>query len=112
MSRPYRADQVGSLLRPLELLQARDQFAKGALSREALKEKEDAAIQHALERQRDIGLEIFTDGEFRRQTWITDMADAVDGFVSQSRTVEWPGPGGGPEPSSSKVVGARLEPRR
>ena len=46
----------------------------------------------ALERQRQIGLEIFTDGEFRRGSWITDMAEAVEGFVPQSRIVEWRGP--------------------
>ncbi len=112
MPRPYRADQVGSLLRPPELLAAREQFAHGHLSREALRAQEDAAILKALERQRDIGLEIFTDGEFRRGSWITDMAEAVDGFVPQSRSIEWRGPGGGVEPSTSSVVGARLSPRR
>ena len=61
-----------------------------------------------------MGLEIFTDGEFRRESWITDMADAVDGFVPQSRTVQWHTPAGdlSPEPSTSQVVGARLKPRR
>jgi 5-methyltetrahydropteroyltriglutamate--homocysteine methyltransferase len=112
MRRVYRADQVGSLLRPPALLAARKQAARGALSKEALREQEDAAILQALERQRQAGLEIFTDGEFRRGSWITDMADAVDGFVPQSRIVEWRGPGGGAEPSTSNVVGARLAPRR
>ena len=112
MARPYRADHVGSLLRPAELLSARDQFAHGQLSREALRAQEDAAIIHALERQRDIGLEIFTDGEFRRTSWITDMAEAVDGFVPQSRIMEWRGPGGGTEPSTLRVVGGKLSPHR
>src|SRR5439155_18917090 len=112
MPRPFRADHVGSLLRPPELLAAREQFARGSLSAEALREQEDAAILNALDRQRQVGLEIFTDGEFRRQSWITDMADAVDGFVPQSRMVEWRGPGGGTEPSTANVVGAKLEPRR
>jgi 5-methyltetrahydropteroyltriglutamate--homocysteine methyltransferase len=112
VARPYRADHVGSLLRPPELLAAREQFAKGVISREALREKEDAAVLRALERQRQVGLEIFSDGEFRRASWITDMADAVEGFVPQSRTVEWRGPGGGAEPSTSNVVGAKLKPRR
>jgi 5-methyltetrahydropteroyltriglutamate--homocysteine methyltransferase len=109
--RPYRADHVGSLLRPRELLAAREQVSRGTLSRDALREQEDAAILKALERQRQVGLEIFTDGEFRRESWITDMADAVSGFVPQHRTVEWRGPGGGPEPSTSSIVGAKLEPR-
>jgi 5-methyltetrahydropteroyltriglutamate--homocysteine methyltransferase len=112
MPRPFRADHVGSLLRPPELLRARDQFSRGGLSADALREQEDAAILKALERQREVGLEIFTDGEFRRGSWITDMADAVEGFLPQSRTVEWRGPGGGPEPSTSSIVGARLRPRR
>jgi len=56
MPRPFRADHVGSLLRPPELLRARDQFSRGALSAEALREQEDAAILDALERQRDVGL--------------------------------------------------------
>jgi len=112
MPRPFRADQVGSLLRPRELLRTRERFKNGALSAEALREQEDAAVLTALDRQRDIGLEIFTDGEFRRGSWITDMADAVEGFVPQSRTIEWRGPGGGAEPSTSNVVGGRLRPRR
>src|ERR687883_1861299 len=112
MPRPFRADQVGSLLRPPELLRAREQFSRGGLSADALREQQDAAILKALERQREVGLEIFTDGEFRRGSWITDMAEAVDGFVAQSRTMEWHGPGGGQEPSTSRVVGARLQQRR
>src|SRR5438874_6695194 len=114
MPRPFRADQVGSLLRPPELLRTRERFKNGALSAEALREQEDAAVLTALDRQRDIGLQIFTDGEFRRGSWITDMADAVDGFVPQSRIVEWHDAAGevAPEASTSNVVGARLKPRR
>jgi 5-methyltetrahydropteroyltriglutamate--homocysteine methyltransferase len=103
---------VGSLLRPPDLLAAREAAARGELAREALREQEDAAILRALDGQRKVGLEIFTDGEFRRGSWITDMAEAVDGFVAQSRTIEWHGPGGGREPSTSRVVGAPLLPRR
>jgi 5-methyltetrahydropteroyltriglutamate--homocysteine methyltransferase len=112
MTRTFRADHIGSLLRPPALLQAREAHAAGALPREELREREDAAILEALRRQREVGLEIFTDGELRRGSWITDMAEAVDGFVAQSRVVDWYGPGGGPEASTSKVVGARLIPRR
>ena len=112
MPRPFRADHVGSLLRPPDLLRAREQVARGTLSADALREQEDAAILKALERQQEVGLEIFTDGEFRRGSWITDMADAVEGFVPQSRIVEWRGPGGGAEPSTSSIVGGRLQPRR
>ena len=112
MPRTYRADHVGSLLRPAALLRAREQVAHGSLTKDALRQQEDAAILRALEQQRKVGLEIFTDGEFRRGSWITDMADAVDGFVAQSRMIEWYGPGGGAEPSTSHVAGGRLTPRR
>ena len=112
MPGPFRADQVGSLLRPAELLRARERFANGGLSADALREQEDAAIVRALERQKDVGLEVFTDGEFRRGSWITDMADAVEGFIKQSRVIEWRGPDGGAEPSTSSIGGGRLRPRR
>ena len=110
---PFRADHVGSLLRPPDLLRARAAFASGALSKAALSEEEDAAILGALDRQRQLGLQILTDGEFRRGSWITDMAEAVDGFLSQSRTVQWHTPAGevAPEASTSSVVGGRLQPR-
>jgi 5-methyltetrahydropteroyltriglutamate--homocysteine methyltransferase len=112
MATTPRADQVGSLLRPARLLQARERHAAGQLDLEALRAEEDAAILEALRRQRDVGLEVFTDGEFRRGSWITDMAEAVEGFVAQSRIVQWMGPGGGPEASTSQVVGGRLRRRR
>jgi methionine synthase II (cobalamin-independent) len=109
-----RADQVGSLLRPPALLHTRDAFARNTLSREDLRQAEDTAILEALERQRQVGLPILTDGEFRRASWITDMADAVEGFVPQGRTVAWHAPDGevAPEASTSSVVGGRLRPRR
>jgi 5-methyltetrahydropteroyltriglutamate--homocysteine methyltransferase len=112
MPRSFRADHVGSLLRPADLLAARQHYAAGTISREALRAEEDSAILRALDGQRRVGLQIFTDGEFRRQSWITDMSESVGGFVPQSRTIEWQGPGGGAEPSTSSVVGGKLEPRR
>jgi 5-methyltetrahydropteroyltriglutamate--homocysteine methyltransferase len=114
MSSPVRADQVGSLLRPPTLLEARAAFLDGSLSKAGLTTAEDAAILDALERQRQIGLQIFTDGEFRRSSWITDMAEAVEGFVPQSRTIEWVATDGSAEveASTSSVVGGRLRPRR
>jgi 5-methyltetrahydropteroyltriglutamate--homocysteine methyltransferase len=59
-----------------------------------------------------VGIPVLSDGELRRGSWITDMAAAVDGFVAQSRVIEWHGPGGGAEASTSQVVGARLQQRR
>jgi len=112
MGFPYRADQVGSLLRPTTLLQARQAHAEARLDAAALREAEDTAILRALERQRQIGLPILSDGEFRRGSFITGLADAADGFVPHARMVEWHGTGGGPEQSTARVVGARLRQRR
>src|SRR5262249_10916964 len=105
----YRAEQVGSLLRPPELLHYRSQCAEGALPLEQLRLKEDEAITAAFKKQQQIGIDIFTDGEMRRASWLTDMADAVEGFVPQRVELEWKGPGGGREASSALAAGARLK---
>ena len=81
MKKEFRADHIGSLLRPPELLQARAAHGEGRLPAEELQRLEDLAIRHAIQRQRDIGLDILSDGEMRRGSWLTDMAEAVDGFV-------------------------------
>ena len=100
----YRADQVGSLLRPQYLLDAR----ANQVDTVELREAEDRAILDALERQRVLGLDVVVDGEFRRASWQTDMADAVDGFVSERVTMEWHGAGDVVEGSSAQVVGGSL----
>jgi len=109
MSRQYRAEQVGSLLRPPELLQARAAHAEGRLATRELRLAEDEAISAALAKQRQIGIDIFTDGEMRRGSWLTDMADAVEGFVPQRVEMEWKGPGGGREASTALAAGAKLK---
>jgi 5-methyltetrahydropteroyltriglutamate--homocysteine methyltransferase len=106
--REYRADQVGSLLRPPDLLQARSRFGCGPQVREI----EDAAILAALQRQRDLGIDVVVDGEFRRAAWQTDMADAVEGFVADKVDIEWHGADDVVEGSSAQVVGAPLRRRR
>jgi 5-methyltetrahydropteroyltriglutamate--homocysteine methyltransferase len=108
MSMRFRAEQVGSLLRPPEVLQARAAHAEGRLKLEELRAEEDRAIRQALDKQRELGLDVLTDGEMRRGSWLTDMADAVDGFVSERVALEWKGPGGGIEGSTAKAVGAKL----
>jgi 5-methyltetrahydropteroyltriglutamate--homocysteine methyltransferase len=77
-----------------------------------LRSKEDAAIVAALERQREIGMDVFTDGEMRRAGWLTDMAEAVDGFVSQRVELDWKGPGGMREPSIAFAAGGKLKKHR
>jgi 5-methyltetrahydropteroyltriglutamate--homocysteine methyltransferase len=108
MKKDFRAEHVGSLLRPPELLEARAAHADGRLPAADLRQLEDRAIEEAIQKQRDIGLDILTDGEMRRGSWLTDMADAVDGFVRQKVMLDWKGPGGGPEASSANAVGAKL----
>ncbi len=69
MSMMIRADQVGSLLRPPELLASRRAFEAGGISAEALREAEDHAIRDALVLQAETGIEVVSDGEFRRSAW-------------------------------------------
>ena len=76
MASQHRADHVGSFLRPLELLDARNSGKSPA----ELQEIEDRHIVRVLERQKDIGFEIFTDGEFRRTNFMSDFTEAVEGF--------------------------------
>ncbi len=73
----YRADHVGSLLRPSELLEARK---NPSIAPEQLKELEDRHIQRVLQRQKDLGFRIFTDGEFRRGGFMSDFNDSVEGL--------------------------------
>jgi 5-methyltetrahydropteroyltriglutamate--homocysteine methyltransferase len=104
----FRAEQVGSLLRPPQLLEARSAHAAGRIPLEELRIQEDQAILAALAKQRAIGLDVLSDGELRRGSWLTGMADAVEGFVSQKVTLEWKGPGGGVEGSTAQAAGAKL----
>jgi 5-methyltetrahydropteroyltriglutamate--homocysteine methyltransferase len=112
MKNEFRAEQVGSLLRPPELLRARAANREGHLPADELQLLEDLAIRDAIQKQRDIGLDILSDGEMRRGSWLTDMADAVDGFVPEKVMLDWKGPGGGLEASSANAVGAKLHKAR
>src|SRR5438552_3993878 len=76
----YRADHVGSFLRPPELLEARAAHADGRLDDAALRVAEDQAILTMLDIERQTGLDVYTDGEYRRGMWITGLPAAVDGF--------------------------------
>jgi 5-methyltetrahydropteroyltriglutamate--homocysteine methyltransferase len=75
----FRADHVGSLLRPAELLAARDRFAHGEMSREALRAVEDAAIRDVVAEEQNVGLQVVTDGEFRRDNWWIDFIGRLQG---------------------------------
>ena len=114
MPTPFRADQVGSLLRPPEVLAARETHEQGITSLEQLREVEDKAILQSLEMFRSVGIEIFSDGELRRGSFLTGPADALQGFrpSDESFVREWYGPRGGMLPTTVRVVAAKLESRR
>ena len=111
----FRADNIGSLLRPQELLEARAAYREGRLDREQLRAIEDRSILKALELQKETGVQIFTDGEYRRDIFTADLTQALEGLIPGKTTVsfEWRGPGrelakGSKEGNLQFVVGAKL----
>jgi 5-methyltetrahydropteroyltriglutamate--homocysteine methyltransferase len=106
---PFRADHVGSILRPAALRRARDEFAAGAITAAQLRAVEDEAIRDAVRMQENVGLQSATDGEFRRATWHMDFIYALGG-VSKAPghlAVRFHNPAGDLEwtPASIKVDG-------
>src|SRR5947207_6915732 len=115
MTTMYRADHVGSLLRPTAVLEAHEARAQGRLSPDQLREIEDRAILTALDLQRQVGLDVLSDGEYRRSSWAGDFADAVDGYVSVEPPVafDWRMPDGSPAVRGAPAAGAaRAMPER
>ena len=78
---PFRADHVGSLLRPPALMAARAKFEQGSIGATQLRSAEDAAIHDAIEKQESIGLTSITDGEMRRAYWHLDFVRQIEGVV-------------------------------
>jgi 5-methyltetrahydropteroyltriglutamate--homocysteine methyltransferase len=76
---PFRADHVGSFLRPAPLKEAREKHEKGAIGDAALKEIEDREIEKVVRKQEEVGLHLATDGEFRRSWWHFDFFGMLDG---------------------------------
>jgi 5-methyltetrahydropteroyltriglutamate--homocysteine methyltransferase len=101
---PFRADHVGSLLRPPELLTAREELAAGRIDADELRGIEDEAIREVVRRQQEVGLRSATDGEFRRESWHMDFIYQLGGiqqvqddtirvaFHNEQRTYEWAPP--------------------
>jgi methionine synthase II (cobalamin-independent) len=81
---PFRADHVGSLLRPPELHAARADFAQGRIDAAELRAIEDEAIRGAVRLQEDVGLRSATDGEFRRASWHMDFILQLDGITTDT----------------------------
>jgi 5-methyltetrahydropteroyltriglutamate--homocysteine methyltransferase len=101
---PFRADHVGSLLRPAHLLQAREDHAAGRIDADELRGIEDEAIREVVRRQEEIGLRGITDGEFRRESWHMDFIYQLGGvtkvqddtihvhFENEEREYDWAPP--------------------
>ena len=108
----FRADHVGSLLRPVEVKEARIALLGGRMEMEELRSVEDSAILNALERQRAAGVQVFTDGEFRRSGFQNDLIESVEGFVDSDTPAVvriWQGPGDQPtEQGTRQVAGGKL----
>ena len=124
MATKYRADQVGSFLRPPRLLEARRAQTEGRISQDELRQAEDEAILAVLEMQRQVGIDVYSDGEYRRSGWSSGFPDSVDGYVPGTPAVTprfQGGPGGvaappAPPPGAptalrGRVIGEKLHAR-
>jgi 5-methyltetrahydropteroyltriglutamate--homocysteine methyltransferase len=102
---PFRADHVGSLLRPRELAEARASRKAGALSADGLRAVEDRCIEAAIRRQEDLGFRAATDGEYRRAFWHFDFVAGLDGVELYEPEQKIQFKGGLPLPLALRVVG-------
>ncbi|GLZ06103.1 5-methyltetrahydropteroyltriglutamate--homocysteine S-methyltransferase [Actinomadura sp. NBRC 104412] len=109
----FRADHVGSLIRPRALLEARRRHDAGEIGAGELREVEDAAIADAVAAQRQAGIDVVTDGEFRRRDFRTGFADAVDGISMRTFDMPWHTEDGVTTlPSNQFIITERLRQRR
>ncbi len=106
MKPPFRADHVGSLLRPAELKQARADFKAGKISRDSLTRVESESIRKAVALQETAGLESVTDGEFRRAFWHVDFLTGFDGIAATQGqyALKFHGEGGAESETKSMMV--------
>src|SRR5947207_8284274 len=118
MEATYRADTIGSLLRPDYLLRARAQFEKGEMDPARYKRIEDRAVDQVIAMQEGAGLDVVTDGELRRHTFIDQLVEAVEGLTPDPAADHIPVPfhdESGSEQSVFKIplsVTAKLRRRR
>lgn len=91
---PFRADHVGSLLRPQALKDAFRAYDYGKIGAEEFREIQDRSIRQAVALQEEVGLQSISDGEFRRGSWFLGFVDAVDGLTTRNAPFEFRGGGG------------------
>jgi 5-methyltetrahydropteroyltriglutamate--homocysteine methyltransferase len=108
---PFRADHVGSLLRPSWLIDARKDFQAGKISHEELHKHEDRAVRAVVAMQEEIGLHSITDGEFRRQTYLSEFLNpiGVELLPQKSDDLVYHDDHGGTVPATKAVVDRRIE---
>jgi 5-methyltetrahydropteroyltriglutamate--homocysteine methyltransferase len=109
---PFRAEHIGSFLRPPELLAARQAADEGRLSAEALRAEEDRHIRDAIRFQEDVGLEVVTDGEYRRGIFFGHFGAAVSGFTEMEAEMSFRAAAGAPLRYRAAVVTGRLARQR
>ncbi len=88
---PFRAEHVGSLLRPRALKDAFGAFSRGEIGRAALDQSLDTAVLDVIRLQEECGLQVITDGEFRRGSWFLGFVDAVAGLTTAPSTIDFKG---------------------
>ena len=104
---PFRADHVGSLLRPAALKEAREKRARGEISADTLKQVEDREIDNVIRHQETVGLHSVTDGEFRRVSWNYDFLEQLENVESYvgERKIKFTSGGPQPRPILLRVIG-------
>jgi 5-methyltetrahydropteroyltriglutamate--homocysteine methyltransferase len=126
MPRKYRADHVGSLLRPQGVLDAHAAQREGRMTEQQVKEIEDRAILDAIAMQKSVGIEVLSDGEIRRSGWSGDFQYAVSGFVAGAPALrlQWHNPETGEpiqmtppaapntNPAGGQLIGNKLKQER
>ena len=109
MQNAFRADQIGSLLRPEPLLEARDRFLDGQLDATRQEKMEDTAILQALAKQQECNIDVYVDGEFRRTGFMTNFTDSVYGFESAVANAQsWRGDKGNRPSPNIRIVKDKL----
>jgi 5-methyltetrahydropteroyltriglutamate--homocysteine methyltransferase len=109
---PFRAEHIGSFVRPEPLLNAARARRAGTITDDALKQAADQAITEIVRFQESLGMPSVTDGEFRRRSWSAGFIDAVDGFGLREGTIEFRTQGSGKGAELSPYAKARLQRKR